>query len=312
MQFTPIGPEVHCKEEPFNPVDSTFGFSPKTSPVKDVGDSGDLSGEDLNSWSGLNDIFFQPKSQPLPPAMANPRHVTNSALSQYGQITPPMDHSPPFHSPPITTTETNLPPRSKQPRKQRKTQQTSNTAAAQSEDQPARRRRTATRKSSATTNGESADDKRNKFLERNRVAASKCRQKKKQWTESLEEEHRNQQSFRRMLVEQKDAAQQEVLYLKNMLLTHADCHHPDLDHWLRNTASTVADQSNPQSAGGLAIDFDAFAAPMYDGPSSSEHVYDSPGSTETMQQPDHELAMIEQNLVGSLTQDQSPRGSSGN
>ncbi|KAL9618068.1 MAG: hypothetical protein Q9160_007197 [Pyrenula sp. 1 TL-2023] len=319
MQFTPIASEVHCKEEPFNPIDSTFGFSPKTSPAKDVGDGGDLSGDDLNSWSGLNDIFFQPKTQPIPPAMANPCLVTNSAMSHYGQITPPMDNSPSYNSPPKTTIETNPPPTSKQPRKQRKTQQTNNTASAQSEDQPARRRRTASRKSSAATNGESADDKRNKFLERNRVAASKCRQKKKQWTESLEDDHRNQQSFRRMLIEQKDAAQQEILYLKNMLLTHADCHHPDLDHWLRNTASTIshtgseaADQPNPESTGGMGIDFDTYRAPMYDGPSSSEHVYNSPDSTETLQQPDHELAMIEQNLVGSLTQDQSPRGSSGN
>lgn len=315
MQFAQIKPEVRGAEKSLDAVGSAFGFSPQTSPVKEIPSNGDLSGEDLNGWAGLGDVSFSPlgsakNAMPLT-VFPNPRVVTGSAISQYGQVTPPMEISPSYPSPQKTTLEANADPPSKPPRRQRKTQSTNNISLAQPQDAAPRRRRTISSRSSAANSNGSADEKRNKFLERNRVAASKCRQKKKEWTESLEAEHRNQQSLRRMLIEQKDSAQQEILYLKNMLLAHADCHHPDLDHWLRSTASNITqpdseatDQAEGQPGEGLSVDFDSFDTQMYNSMSPCDPIYRSPDSAEAPQQNDPELALIEQNLVGSLTQEE--------
>lgn len=323
-QFTQVKPEAFCTEVPVDIAGSTFGFSPQTSPVKDLPDDGDLSGDDLNRWAGLGDnsLPLPCPSKPItgPLEFANARLVTDSAISQYGQVTPPMDRSPSYPSPKNSTIDAIM---SKPPRKQRKTHHNDNdpavpnVSAVQPQNPPPRRRRTSTRKSSANNGSGSADEKRNKFLERNRVAASKCRQKKKVWTESLEADHRDQQSLRRMLIEQRDSAQQEILYLKNMLLAHADCHHPDLDHWLRNSASNITkndheftDLAEGQSIEGIPADFDPFEASLYESLPTSEPIGQSAESAGSPQPTDPEIALLEQSLVNNLAHGQVPPGDS--
>ncbi|KAM3586797.1 Transcription factor, variant 2 [Umbelopsis sp. WA50703] len=72
-------------------------------------------------------------------------------------------------------------------------------------------------------NEEDAEEKRRKFLERNRQAASKCRQKKKAWMQDLEQRSDEIINRNKALHETVSMLKEEVLFLKNQLLTHRGC-----------------------------------------------------------------------------------------
>jgi hypothetical protein len=77
--------------------------------------------------------------------------------------------------------------------------------------------------SSPSKDNEDPETKRRRFLERNRMAASKCRQKKKKWMQELE--HREEEIDRRnkALHALVSDLKEEVLILKNQLLSHHNC-----------------------------------------------------------------------------------------
>lgn len=70
---------------------------------------------------------------------------------------------------------------------------------------------------------EDGEDKRRKFLERNRQAASKCRQKKKAWMQDLEQRSEEITIRNKTLHETVSMLKEEVLFLKNQLLSHQGC-----------------------------------------------------------------------------------------
>ena len=283
------------------------GFSPATSPVKDLGfkaAGAALSGDDLNRWAGLTEApypqLYNQKFNMAPTSIGKPYAITANAISQFGQVTPPKDESSPNDldapselSAPLKT--------SGSVRRTGGFEAVNDTSILKEAGSTTHQRRKATsrksnRKSStASTNAsESTDDKRSKFLERNRVAASKCRQKKKEWTENLEAKHREQQSLRRMLVEQRDSARQEVLMLKDMILTHSDCYHPAMESWLANSATRLGDasahrmpmKSESMSPEGPSLDY--------------EMDQDSPWSEGSLRGSDADMDMVESALMHNL------------
>jgi hypothetical protein len=79
------------------------------------------------------------------------------------------------------------------------------------------------RKSSMTEDTEDPEQKRRKFLERNRMAASKCRQKKKMWMQELEQRSEEVVQRNKALHTLVSQLKEEVLILKNQLLSHHNC-----------------------------------------------------------------------------------------
>lgn len=64
---------------------------------------------------------------------------------------------------------------------------------------------------------------REKTLEKNREAAFRCRQKKKKWTQNLEEREGVVVKRNEELAETVADLKEEALYLRNLLLMHANC-----------------------------------------------------------------------------------------
>lgn len=85
-------------------------------------------------------------------------------------------------------------------------------------------------------NLEEDDSRRDRFLERNRIAASKCRQKKKVWVHDLEGTKQELESLNNSLHHEHNALVSELTRMKNMLMSHASCHDPNIDQWIDNEA----------------------------------------------------------------------------
>ncbi|CAB1446401.1 unnamed protein product [Pleuronectes platessa] len=71
---------------------------------------------------------------------------------------------------------------------------------------------------------EDPDERRRKFLERNRAAATRCRQKRKVWVVSLEKKAEELTQTNMQLQNEVTMLKSEVTQLKQLLLTHKDCH----------------------------------------------------------------------------------------
>lgn len=80
------------------------------------------------------------------------------------------------------------------------------------------------------------DSRRDRFLERNRIAASKCRQKKKVWVHDLEGTKQELENHNNSLHHEHNALVSELTRMKNMLMSHASCHDPNIDQWIDNEA----------------------------------------------------------------------------
>ncbi|OAQ60921.1 transcription factor ATF2 [Pochonia chlamydosporia 170] len=91
-------------------------------------------------------------------------------------------------------------------------------------------------------------NRREGAVERNRVTASNCRKRKKQWTENLEEKKSGLEAIHGDLQAEYMNLLQESSQLKNLLISHASCQHPDIDIWIKNEASKyVHNLHSPQS-----------------------------------------------------------------
>jgi len=76
------------------------------------------------------------------------------------------------------------------------------------------------------------DAGRTKHLERNRAAASKCRQKKKKWVHELGENKAEMEGKHIELQREHGVLLGEVSMIKNLLMRHAGCKDPNIDHWI--------------------------------------------------------------------------------
>ncbi|OCL05453.1 hypothetical protein AOQ84DRAFT_269191, partial [Glonium stellatum] len=81
--------------------------------------------------------------------------------------------------------------------------------------------------------------KRESHLEKNRLAAHKCRQKKKEWVEELEMQARELTAIRAHLKSHVAMLREEVLALKNEVLSHANCGCGRIDAYLKQTATQI-------------------------------------------------------------------------
>ncbi|KAG0734343.1 hypothetical protein G6F57_008468 [Rhizopus arrhizus] len=68
-----------------------------------------------------------------------------------------------------------------------------------------------------------SEEERREFLERNRLAALKCRQRKKQWLSNLQERIEFLTRDNEQLELETNELRQEIINLKQLLLTHKDC-----------------------------------------------------------------------------------------
>ena len=145
--------------------------------------------------------------------------------TQYGQPTPPDDHTP------STFGYVSQPQQAPSPAVVRNTAAGKRKRHSKDPSKPsAKRGRKAAAYSknknfdlSSTDTNNLDDAKRSKFLERNRVAASKCRQKKKEWTSNLETRARELQNNKKQLAMMVDSLREEMLSVKGELLKHTGC-----------------------------------------------------------------------------------------
>lgn len=101
---------------------------------------------------------------------------------------------------------------------------------------PPRKRRPRKPKPRPHLSMEQEEVKRNKFLERNRVAATKCRQKRKEWQSDLEETKFGLESQNSHLQMEYSGLVNEVSQIRAQLMSHANCHDPNIDKWIENEA----------------------------------------------------------------------------
>ncbi|KAF2179386.1 hypothetical protein K469DRAFT_716391 [Zopfia rhizophila CBS 207.26] len=87
--------------------------------------------------------------------------------------------------------------------------------------------------------GASITSTRQSHLEKNRVAAHKCRQRKKEFIHSLETRAREYTTRNRQLKESVALLREELLYLKNEVLRHADCGFWAVDEYLAKCAGDL-------------------------------------------------------------------------
>ncbi|KAJ1897914.1 hypothetical protein LPJ66_003069 [Kickxella alabastrina] len=102
--------------------------------------------------------------------------------------------------------------------------------------------------------GSTEQQRRRHFLERNRIAASKCRQKKKVWVQQLErraEEVTNQNRSLHIAVAQ---LKEEVMILKNQLISHHNCGCSTIHQFLHTECNTSSENAVAQAmSGGFSL-----------------------------------------------------------
>ncbi|KAJ1905657.1 hypothetical protein LPJ81_001805 [Coemansia sp. IMI 209127] len=96
------------------------------------------------------------------------------------------------------------------------------------------------RDSVGAKDGKTEHERRRKFLERNRLAASKCRQKKKMWVQELERRAEDATMQNRSLHIAVAQLKEEVLILKNQLLTHHSCGCNAVQQYIQNGCGAPA------------------------------------------------------------------------
>ncbi|KAI9280891.1 hypothetical protein BC943DRAFT_330510 [Umbelopsis sp. AD052] len=92
---------------------------------------------------------------------------------------------------------------------------------------------------------EDGEERRRKFLERNRQAASKCRQKKKAWMQDLEQRSEEITSRNKALHETVSMLKEEVLFLKNQLLSHRGCDCTVVKNYIQTSGTFSSFLGNP-------------------------------------------------------------------
>ncbi|KAJ2811326.1 hypothetical protein H4S07_002128 [Coemansia furcata] len=94
--------------------------------------------------------------------------------------------------------------------------------------------------------------RRRRFLERNRMAASKCRQKKKVWIQDLERRAEDATAQNRALHIAVAQLKEEVLILKNQLLSHHNCGCSAVQQFMSPDSASSIDQTQAATAVAVA------------------------------------------------------------
>jgi hypothetical protein len=182
----------------------------------------------------------------LPP----PPHTAHSGnyVEAYGQMTPPDDFSPAndYCPPDVAKQEIDSPEqKSAKPRRSQKAgTKRRKSASKDNEDSaaapPAKKQRKRRGASRVKSEPEVEDEaKREKYLEKNRIAASKCRQKRKTWESELDARVKELSARRACLGHCVTALREEVIALKNELLSHVDCGCTAIHDYLTQSATDI-------------------------------------------------------------------------
>lgn len=178
--------------------------------------------------------------QPLPSGM--------SAVSRYGQVTPPRSNS-----------EESLKDNQMYLRTADKRRRTSKAAAAlppeslvDSATQSNKKSRKTRKLSTLSSVDPEEDAKRKMSLEKNRVAAAKCRVHKKEKTDQLQRESHEKAMENAFLKDQIILMQEEIQQINSLLLSHANydgCKSPDdIQKYLNMLGKDFVQQPNMSSA----------------------------------------------------------------
>lgn len=173
--------------------------------------------------SPFNDFEFDPKAEST---MSSPQNIiqldrmisqsipnAGSAVSRYGQFTPPRSNS---------ESSVEKPAEAKQPRQRRSTKPSIKEETPKS-SQAGRKRKNSRKTSVASLENPEEDDKRKQSLEKNRLAAAKCRVNKKEKTEQLQRDSHDKAVENAFLKEQVMRMKEEVQQMNALLLAHANC-----------------------------------------------------------------------------------------
>ena len=147
---------------------------------------------------------------------------SDTAVSRFGQITPPRSNSASSSHP----KDESLSPKTTVPeRKKTKAQaKTNGTAPVTTVAKPGRKRKSTRKASIDADNGESPEEsKRKQSLEKNRLAAAKCRVNKKEKTEILQRDSHEKAVENAYLKDQIMRMKDEVQHMNAILLAHANC-----------------------------------------------------------------------------------------
>ena len=151
------------------------------------------------------------------------RPHTATAVTRYGQVTPPRTNSAsstetPTHEESVSSSTSTNSGRRKYTKQVKEPAAPAPTASG--------RKRKNSRKSAANAEsiiGNGEDSKRKASLEKNRLAAAKCRVNKKEKTEQLQRDSHDKAVHNAYLKEQVMRMKEEVQQLNALLLAHASC-----------------------------------------------------------------------------------------
>lgn len=224
-----------------------------------------LSPPQTHKWTNDAGKTLAASAAFLPPLITrNPPHH----LEIHGQTTQPNDLSSELHCGSQSSRTDSIPPEQMRASPQETRNRSSPPQAQQS---PPKRRKTSPKATTSTATipekrtrrgrrplGVSKEDgvanpafsaKRESHLEKNRIAAHKCRQKKKEWVEDLEMQARELTAVRAHLRSHVAMLREQVLLLKNELLSHANCGCGRIDAYVNRTATQISPSSHMAALG---------------------------------------------------------------
>lgn len=153
---------------------------------------------------------------------------SSTAVSRYGQMTPPRSHSVTGSAQIAENTSTKSPVPERRRRRRTKAQANAKEltpASTSTATTASRRKRKSTKMGSASTSKGNypEEQKRKQSLEKNRLAAANCRMNKKEKTEQLQRDSREKAVQNTYLTDQIMHMKGEIQQMNALLLAHANC-----------------------------------------------------------------------------------------
>jgi hypothetical protein len=186
----------------------------------------DSTASPMSDWPDFEDRDHERKQKgfdnahPLDRMMIDSLPNPATALSRYGQVTPPRTDSTGSIETVKHGSQSPMSKGSERPRRKTKTKEAELPPATASG-----RKKKTSKKAAANieANNTAEDSKRKASLEKNRLAAAKCRVNKKEKTEQLQRDSHDKAVHNAYLRSQIASMSEEVRQLNTILLAHASC-----------------------------------------------------------------------------------------
>ena len=177
-----------------------------------------------------------------------PSH-TMTAISRYGQVTPPRSNS---------ESSTDKSSQQKATARQRRSTKSSTKEESAKPAGPGRRRKNARRESIVSTGNPEEDHKRKHSLEKNRLAAAKCRINKKEKTEQLQRDSHDKAVQNAFLKDQLMRMREEVQQMNGLLLAHANCEGCQSPEDIQKHLNDLGNEFLAQHMSGIGHDYSGY------------------------------------------------------